>query len=66
MLGYDISWAAFNIIEVMSSTKFTYKVSCVNVVCVCMCVHAYVCVHVCVYMHACVHKHGCVCVRVCV
>ncbi|KAL1437790.1 hypothetical protein MTO96_048639 [Rhipicephalus appendiculatus] len=23
--GYDISWAAFNIIEVMSSTKFTYK-----------------------------------------
>ena len=26
MLGYDISWAAFNIIEVMSSTKFTFKV----------------------------------------
>ena len=26
MLGYDISWAAFNIIEVMSSSKFTYKV----------------------------------------
>ncbi|XP_053205215.1 AP-3 complex subunit delta-1-like [Panonychus citri] len=25
MLGYDMSWAAFNIIEVMSSTKFTYK-----------------------------------------
>uniref|UniRef100_T1J3E7 AP-3 complex subunit delta n=1 Tax=Strigamia maritima TaxID=126957 RepID=T1J3E7_STRMM len=25
MLGYDISWAAFNIIEVMSSSKFTYK-----------------------------------------
>lgn len=25
MLGYDISWAAFNIIEVMSSAKFTYK-----------------------------------------
>lgn len=25
MLGYDISWAAFNIIEVMSSPKFTYK-----------------------------------------
>ncbi|XP_071119601.1 AP-3 complex subunit delta-1-like isoform X1 [Haliotis cracherodii] len=25
MLGYDISWAAFNIIEVMSSTKFTIK-----------------------------------------
>lgn len=25
MLGYDISWAAFNIIEVMSSTKFTWK-----------------------------------------
>jgi len=25
MLGYDISWAAFNIIEVMSSNKFTYK-----------------------------------------
>ena len=27
MLGYDISWSAFNIIEVMSSNKFTYKVS---------------------------------------
>ena len=26
MLGYDITWAAFNIIEVMSSSKFTYKV----------------------------------------
>ncbi|CAF2526332.1 unnamed protein product [Rotaria sp. Silwood2] len=25
MLGYDISWSAFNIIEVMSSNKFTYK-----------------------------------------
>lgn len=25
MLGYDISWAAFNIIEVMSSQKFTFK-----------------------------------------
>ncbi|KAJ8305493.1 hypothetical protein KUTeg_016038 [Tegillarca granosa] len=25
MLGYDISWSAFNIIEVMSSTKFTFK-----------------------------------------
>ena len=25
MCGYDISWAAFNIIEVMSSSKFTYK-----------------------------------------
>lgn len=25
MLGYDISWAAFNVIEVMSSTKFTHK-----------------------------------------
>jgi AP-3 complex subunit delta-1 len=25
MLGYDISWAAFNVIEVMSSSKFTYK-----------------------------------------
>ncbi|XP_054722236.1 AP-3 complex subunit delta-1-like [Uloborus diversus] len=25
MLGYDISWAAFNVIEVMSSTKFTFK-----------------------------------------
>lgn len=25
MLGYDISWAGFNIIEVMSSPKFTYK-----------------------------------------
>lgn len=28
MMGYDISWAAFNMIEVMSSTKFTYKVRC--------------------------------------
>lgn len=27
MLGYDISWASFNIIEVMSCTRFTYKVS---------------------------------------
>ena len=27
MLGYDISWAAFNIIEVMSSPKFTFKVN---------------------------------------
>lgn len=26
MMGYDITWAAFNMIEVMSSTKFTYKV----------------------------------------
>jgi AP-3 complex subunit delta-1 len=25
MLGYDISWAAFNIIEVMSSERFTHK-----------------------------------------
>lgn len=25
MLGYDISWAAFNVVEVMSSTKFTHK-----------------------------------------
>nr|XP_006815142.1 PREDICTED: AP-3 complex subunit delta-1-like [Saccoglossus kowalevskii] len=25
MLSYDISWAAFNIIEVMSSPKFTFK-----------------------------------------
>lgn len=25
MVGYDISWAAFNIIEVMSSSKFTFK-----------------------------------------
>ncbi|XP_049887689.1 AP-3 complex subunit delta [Pectinophora gossypiella] len=25
MLGYDISWAIFNIIEVMSSNKFTHK-----------------------------------------
>ncbi len=25
MYGYDISWAAFNIIEVMASTKFTEK-----------------------------------------
>ena len=27
MMGYDISWAAFNIIEVMSSSKFTFKVT---------------------------------------
>jgi hypothetical protein len=26
MLGYDISWSSFNIIEVMSSNKFTFKV----------------------------------------
>ncbi|PIO73524.1 hypothetical protein TELCIR_04505 [Teladorsagia circumcincta] len=25
MLGYDISWAAFNVIEVMASTKYTEK-----------------------------------------
>ncbi|KAK9500755.1 hypothetical protein O3M35_001955 [Rhynocoris fuscipes] len=25
MLGYDMSWAGFNVIEVMSSPKFTYK-----------------------------------------
>ncbi|XP_065844476.1 AP-3 complex subunit delta-1-like [Oscarella lobularis] len=25
MIGYDISWAAFNIVEVMSSQKFTHK-----------------------------------------
>ena len=25
MLGYDISWASFNIIEVMVSTKYTEK-----------------------------------------
>jgi len=25
MIGYDISWAGFNIIEVMSSAKFTHK-----------------------------------------
>ncbi len=25
MLGYDMSWAAFNIIEVMSQQKFTPK-----------------------------------------
>ena len=25
MLGYDISWAGFNVIEVMSSSKFTHK-----------------------------------------
>ncbi|KAL1117189.1 hypothetical protein AAG570_004516 [Ranatra chinensis] len=25
MLGYDMSWAGFNVIEVMSSSKFTYK-----------------------------------------
>ena len=29
MIGYDISWAAFNVIEVMSSAKFTHKVSCI-------------------------------------
>lgn len=25
MVGYDISWAGFNVIEVMSSSKFTHK-----------------------------------------
>ncbi|EPY89480.1 AP-3 complex subunit delta-1-like protein [Camelus ferus] len=25
MLGYDISWAAFNVVEVMSAPKFTFK-----------------------------------------
>ncbi|CAF2194416.1 unnamed protein product [Rotaria magnacalcarata] len=25
MLGYDISWSSFNVIEVMSSNKFTFK-----------------------------------------
>ncbi|XP_033106774.1 AP-3 complex subunit delta-1-like isoform X2 [Anneissia japonica] len=25
LLGYDVSWAAFNVIEVMSSPKFTFK-----------------------------------------
>ncbi|CAG0883727.1 unnamed protein product [Cyprideis torosa] len=25
MLGYDVSWAAFNVIEVMASAKFTHK-----------------------------------------
>lgn len=25
MLGYDTSWSIFNIVEVMSSSKFTYK-----------------------------------------
>ncbi len=25
MIGYDISWAGFNVIEVMSSTRFTEK-----------------------------------------
>ena len=25
MQGYDISWAAFNIVEVMSATKFSGK-----------------------------------------
>lgn len=25
MIGYDISWAGFNIIEVMSSSRFTCK-----------------------------------------
>ncbi|VEL43437.1 unnamed protein product [Protopolystoma xenopodis] len=26
MLGFDMTWAAFHVIEVMSSPKFTYKV----------------------------------------
>lgn len=25
MLGYDMSWAAFNVIEVMSQARFTSK-----------------------------------------
>lgn len=33
MLGYDISWAAFNIIEVMSASKFTFKVVCFGACC---------------------------------
>lgn len=38
MLGYDISWAGFNIIEVMSSTKFTCKR--VGYLAACQCFHA--------------------------
>lgn len=38
MLGYDISWAGFNIIEVMSSTKFTHKR--VGYLAACQCFHA--------------------------
>ncbi|GAA47409.1 AP-3 complex subunit delta-1 [Clonorchis sinensis] len=30
MLGYDISWAMFNTVEVMSSPKFTFKVSVIS------------------------------------
>lgn len=25
MLGYDMAWASFHIVEVMSSSKFAYK-----------------------------------------
>ena len=32
MLGYDVSWAAFNVIEVMSAQKFTFKVCIVSMV----------------------------------
>ena len=32
MLGYDISWASFNVIEVMSSTRFTHKVRFSNLI----------------------------------
>lgn len=38
MLGYDISWAGFNIIEVMSSPKFTCKR--VGYLAACQCFHA--------------------------
>ena len=53
MMGYDISWAAFNMIEVMSSTKFTYKVwPSIN-----MCKWLYgACMYVCImYVHV---SHG--------
>ena len=45
MLGYDISWAAFNIIEVMSSSKFTYKVRKTGMTGY---LRMYVCLYVCV------------------
>ena len=54
--SYDVSWAAFNVVEVMSQTKFAGKrvgytaaaqsFNEVRVcVCVCVCVHCVLCVH---------------------
>uniref|UniRef100_A0A3Q1I2F4 Adaptor related protein complex 3 subunit delta 1 n=1 Tax=Acanthochromis polyacanthus TaxID=80966 RepID=A0A3Q1I2F4_9TELE len=39
MLGYDVSWAAFNIVEVMSSSKFTYKLQRIGYLAASQCFH---------------------------